>query len=100
MSTVIWDINPELANEAANHFDIDDLNKVFPPEGYQLMHTELFLEGSFTLRTPKIPEDSLTSECRSEPPAAANPVSPVTWRSMRRNATGMIFSLYIPHDRK
>jgi len=59
MNTVIRDIRPELANEAADHFDVDDLDEVFPPEGYQLMHTELFPEGIVHVENAQVPEELL-----------------------------------------
>jgi len=59
MNTVIQEIRPELAEEAADHFGVDDLDEVFPPEGYQLMHNELFPEGIIHVENAQVPEELL-----------------------------------------
>jgi kynurenine formamidase len=59
MNTVIRDVRPELANEAADHLGVDDLDEIFPPEGYQLMHTELFPEGIVHVENAQVPEELL-----------------------------------------
>jgi kynurenine formamidase len=59
MNTVVRDIRPELADEAADHHGIDDLDEIFPPEGYQLMHTELFPEGIVHVENAQVPEELL-----------------------------------------
>lgn len=59
MNTVVRDVRPELADEAADHLDVDDLDEIFPPEGYQLMHTELFPEGIVHVENAEVPEELL-----------------------------------------
>jgi kynurenine formamidase len=38
---------------------VDDLDEIFPPEGYQLMHTELFPEGIIHVENAQVPEELL-----------------------------------------
>ena len=38
---------------------VDDLDEIFPPEGYQLMHTELFPHGIVHVENAQVPEELL-----------------------------------------
>jgi len=85
MNTVIQEIRPELAEEAADHFGVDDLDEVFPPEGYQLMHNELFPEGIIHVENAQVPEELLNERVQIRTfrgaSAAENPASPASSRS-------------------
>jgi kynurenine formamidase len=59
MNTIVRDVRPELAAEAADHLGVDDLDEIFPPEGYQLMHTELFPEGIVHVENARVPDELL-----------------------------------------
>ncbi|PSQ15321.1 cyclase [Halobacteriales archaeon QS_8_69_26] len=59
MNTIVREVRPELAREAADHLGVDDLDEIFPPEGYQLMHTELFPEGIIHVENARVPEELL-----------------------------------------
>jgi kynurenine formamidase len=59
MNTVVRDIRPVLAEEAADKLDVDDLDEVFPPSGYQLMHNELFPHGIVHVENAHVPEELL-----------------------------------------
>jgi kynurenine formamidase len=59
MNTIIREVRPELAREAADHLGVDDLDEIFPPEGYQLMHTELFPEGIVHVENARVPDELL-----------------------------------------
>jgi arylformamidase len=59
MNTVVRDVRPELADEAADHLGVEDLDEIFPPEGYQLMHTELFPHGIVHVENAQVPQELL-----------------------------------------
>ena len=64
MNTVIRDVRPELAEEAKEHLGVDDLDEIFPPEGIQLMHTELFPEGIVHVENAVIPDEIIGERCQ------------------------------------
>jgi kynurenine formamidase len=59
MNTVVRDVRPDAAAEAREHLGVDDLDEIFPPEGYQLMHTELFPEGIVHVENAICPDELL-----------------------------------------
>ncbi|AEN04862.1 cyclase family protein [halophilic archaeon DL31] len=59
MNTVVRDVRPDAAAEAREALGVDDLDEIFPEEGYQLMHTELFPEGIIHVENAICPEELL-----------------------------------------
>lgn len=59
MNTAVRADRPDLEKEAAAHHNVDDLDKVFPEEHYQLMHFELFPHGIVHVECAEAPTELL-----------------------------------------